>query len=94
MSTGTIEAFPYKNLTASGNVLAQRGKLAGIFVATASSTPTLAVFDTAATSTTVTIIAAFTPVAATFYPLPALAANGIYVQIGGTVNCTPFFEGS
>ena len=94
MSTGTIEAFPYKNLTSSGNVLAGRGKLAGIFCATASSTPTIAVFDTAATSTTITIVAAFVPVAGTFYPIPALASTGIYVQLGGTVNCTPFFEGA
>jgi hypothetical protein len=75
------------------------GKLKGIFVSTASGTPTLAVYDTATSSTSDPIIlATFTPAANTIYLLSGDDAgiffnNGLYIDKGGTtVNCTVFYE--
>jgi ABC-type nitrate/sulfonate/bicarbonate transport system substrate-binding protein len=86
----------YTYLTASANIKPMAGKLKGFFVSSASSTPTITVYDSSATSTTQpTILGTFTPAAATSYVLPlegAYAKNGIYVVIGGTVATTVLFE--
>jgi ABC-type nitrate/sulfonate/bicarbonate transport system substrate-binding protein len=71
------------------------GKLKGIFVSSASSTPTITVYDSPAATTTTTILGTFTPVGATSYLLPldgAYAKNGIYVAISGTVAATVIYE--
>ena len=93
MSDPVIESFGYQAITASTIVSTNRTRLAGIFVSTASTSPTIAVFDSATAATTVTMVAAFTPVAGTFYPMPFLAKNGIYVQLVGTISCTVAAEG-
>lgn len=85
----------YTYITASANIKPMAGKLKGIFVSAASGTPTITVYDSAATTTTTTILGAFTPAAATSYLLPldgAYAKNGIYVVIGGTVAATVIYE--
>jgi ABC-type nitrate/sulfonate/bicarbonate transport system substrate-binding protein len=85
----------YTYITASANIKPMAGKLKGIFVSAASSTPTIAVYDSAAATTTNIILNTFTPVGATSYILPlegAYAKNGIYVVIGGTVNATVIYE--
>jgi len=75
------------------------GKLKGIFVSAASGTPTLAVYDTATSSTSdPTIIATFTPSNNSMYLLSGddggiYFNNGLYFDKGGTtVNCTVFYE--
>lgn len=93
MSTPVIEASGYfGGITSSTNVSNQRTRCQGIFCASASSTPTIAVYDSATTGTGTTIVATFTPSGGTFYKIPALALNGVYIQIGGTVNCSFFGE--
>lgn len=85
----------YTYITASANIKPMAGKLKGIFVSAASSTPTIAVYDSAAATTTNIILNTFTPAAATSYVLPldgAYAKNGLYVVIGGTVNATIIWE--
>lgn len=86
----------YKQISASANIKPMAGKLKGIFVSAASGTPTITVYDSAATSTSdPKILDTFTPVAATSYVLPldgAFAKNGLYVVIGGTVSATIIFE--
>jgi ABC-type nitrate/sulfonate/bicarbonate transport system substrate-binding protein len=85
----------YTYITASTNIKPMAGKLKGIFVSAASSTPTIAVYDSAAATTTNIILNTFTPVGATSYILPlegAYAKNGIYVVISGTVNATVIYE--
>ena len=91
MSGIATQVGGYKNITATGNVAPIGSKLLGIFVASASSTPTIAVYDSATTTTTDPIAATFTPAGGTFYTIPAATEAGIYVVIGGTVNCTVFF---
>jgi len=85
----------YTYITASANIKPMAGKLKGIFVSAASSTPTITVYDSAATTTTATLLGVFTPVGATSYILPlegAYAKNGIYVVISGTVSATVLYE--
>lgn len=86
----------YTNISATANIKPMAGKLKGIFVSAASSTPTITVYDSAATSTSQpTMLSTFTPAAATSYLLPldgAYAKDGIYVVIGGTVTATIIYE--
>lgn len=85
----------YTYITATANIKPMAGKLKGIFVSAASGTPTITVYDSAAATTTNTILGVFTPVAATSYILPlegAYAKNGIYVVISGTVSATVLYE--
>lgn len=83
----TIEAGEYRHLTASAVVRNGPGAVIGIFVASASGSPTIKVWDNTSAATTV-LVNTFTPVAATFYRLPAYFKTGLYVEIGGTVDCT------
>jgi hypothetical protein len=85
----------YTYITASANIKPMAGKLKGIFVSAASSTPPITVYDSAAATTTDIILGVFTPAAATSYMLPldgAYAKNGLYVAIGGTVAATVIWE--
>lgn len=85
----------YTNITATANIKPMAGKLKGIFVSSASSTPTITVYDSSAATTTKVILGTFTPAAATSYVLPldgAYAKDGIYVVIGGTVTATVIYE--
>ena len=75
-------------LSASANVQNVRGALLGIWVSSVSGSPTITVYDDAATGTTVPLVTVFTPIAATWYPMPFNVANGVYVVIGATVSCT------
>ncbi len=88
MSNLVTTAIGPKQISSSANVSSQRSYLAGIFVSTASSTPTITVYDSAGTTTTAKIVDTFTPAAATWYPMPFIAQTGIYVVIAGTVSCT------
>ena len=87
----------YRNIAATTNLKTSAGKLKGIFVSAASSTPTITIYDSATTTTTKTIISVFTPVAATMYPLmPSeggiFFSSGLYVVISGTVAATFIYE--
>ena len=77
----------YLNTTASVLVKTGDGHLIGIFVASASATPTIKLWDSTAASGLV-LVNTFTPIAATWYPLPFHFTVGCYVTIGGTVDCT------
>lgn len=83
-----IEAGDYKNLTATGTMSSNGGTLMGIFVASASATPTLKVSDSNGT-----IANTFTPTAGQYYPLPTTFSGTLTVTIGGTVDCTVFYVG-
>ena len=88
MASPISTAGSAENISSSTNVMARAGELVGIFVASASSTPTIAVYNSATTTTTSIIVNTFTPVGGTFYPMPFSFASGCYVAIGGTVDCT------
>lgn len=85
----------YTYIEATTQVKSGASKLKGIFVSAASSTPTITVYDEANGGTTKVLLATFTPVAATFYPLGvdgAFANYGLNVAIGGTVKATVIYE--
>ena len=89
----------FHNNNADAQIKVGAGKLNGIFVSTASGTPTLAVYDTATSSTSDPVILdTFTPSANTMYLLSGddggiYFNKGLYIDKGGTtVNCTVFYE--
>lgn len=85
----------YKQITATAMIKPAAGKLKGLFVSAASSTPTVTIYDSAMYSTSdPKILDTFTPVAGTnhnFYD-GIYAKNGLYVVITGTVSATIAFE--
>lgn len=87
MSNPVVESGAYKNISASALVRTGAGQLIGIFVASASGSPTIKVWDNTSAATTV-LVNTFTPLAGGFYPMPFNFSNGLFVTIGGTVDCT------
>ncbi len=83
-------------ITATTQVKYGQGKLRGFFCSAASSTPTLAIYDSDAKSTSdKELIASFTPVAGTMYMLDTdgiLFMKGLYAVIGNTVTVTLIYE--
>jgi hypothetical protein len=100
MSTNQLitDAYDYvqtsatTNIATAGGATAGYGYLRGIFVSAASATPTITVYDEPAAGTTTKIVDTFTPIAATFYSLPAKYRTGCNVVISGTVSCTIFYN--
>ena len=91
MSLTVIEAGQYKNITSSTQISVNPGRLIGFFVDTASSTPTIKIWDNPAASGNV-IVNTFTPVAGTFYPAPANYLAGLFVTTSGTVGVTIYWD--
>jgi|HubBroStandDraft_4_1064222.scaffolds.fasta_scaffold1706234_2 hypothetical protein len=87
-----VESGGYAQISASGNVWPSACAMTGIFVSSASGTPTITIYDDAATGTSVPLVATFTPVAGTYYKLPFRALLGLNVVIGGTIACTVGFQ--
>lgn len=81
------ESQNFKNLTATTTVFTGPGGLLGIFVASASNTPTIKISDGAST-----LVNTFTPGPATFYPMPGRFNTSLIVTISGTVDCTVFWS--
>lgn len=73
------------SFSATGNIWPAQSYTLGIFVSSASNTPTLTLYDSATTTTSTVVVNTFTPSAGTWYPLPFKYANGIYLVVGGTV---------
>jgi hypothetical protein len=73
------------NLTATSTI-AGGGVLMGVFVSSASSTPTLKFADTAGT-----IANTFTPEGGRYYPIPTLFTGTLTITVSGTVDCTVFY---
>ena len=85
----------YTAITSTTQIKRDAGKLNGIFVSSASGTPTITVYDSFSSSTSdPVVIATFTPTANTMHNFfQGLYTNkGIYVVIGGTVSATISYE--
>lgn len=87
MSIPITASQNYKNITATTTVYTGTGGLFGIFVSSASSTPTIKVSDGAST-----LVNTFTPAGATFYQIPGRFNTSLVVTISGTVDCTVFWS--
>jgi hypothetical protein len=87
MPIGNLNVGSYTNISASTQVKSGPGALLGIYVASASNTPTIKVWDSL-TAVAPILVNTFTPSAGTWYNMPFAFATGLYVTIGGTVDCT------
>lgn len=85
-----LEVGSYANISSTTTIKSAPGHVLGIFVASASASPTIKVWDSITAATTI-LVNTFTPVAGTFYPIPAFFGTGLTVSIGGTVDCTVFY---
>ena len=90
MGMPVAEVGTYANVNASGLVHTGPGQLIGIFVASAAATPTIKVWDQTSAAAPV-LVNTFTPVAGNFYRMPTAFKNGLFITIGGTVDCTVFY---
>lgn len=81
------ESQSFKNITSTTTVYTGTGGLTGIFVASASATPTIKIQDGAAT-----LVNTFIPVGATFYPMPGRFNTSLVITISGTVDMTVFWS--
>lgn len=81
----------YLNASASALVATGDGNLIGVFVASATSTPTIKLWDNTAGSGAV-LVNTFTPSAGAWYPTPFHFLTGLYITISGTVDCTLSFS--
>ncbi len=81
--TPVSESGNYTNLTSTTTVTTSPGALLGIWVSSASGSPTIKVQDGSATMANT-----FTPVAATWYPLPFRFGTSLVITIANTVDCT------
>ncbi len=88
----------YQHITATTQIKPSAGKLKGIFVASASNTPQITVYDTKDGGTTGnTLAGTFVPAAGGMYlnigDETAIFFNrGLYIVISGTVDATVLFE--
>jgi hypothetical protein len=84
----------YAQISANTQVKNSQGKVKGIMVSAASSTPTITVYDQETPGTAIKVIDTFTPTAGTNYNFydGINCTNGIYVVIGGTVSATVYYE--
>ena len=85
----------YAAISASTQIKPAPGKLIGIFVSSASSTPTITVYDSAVSSASdPVVLATFTPTGNTGHNFfNGLYTNkGIYVVISGTVSATVYYD--
>jgi hypothetical protein len=84
----------YKNLTASALVKTGAGKVRGIVVAS-SSAGTIKLWDNTSAATTVLVntTAAFTAPAVFMFPDDGIDFTvGLYITIGGTIDCTVIYD--
>jgi hypothetical protein len=85
----------YTYITASKQIKVGQGKLKGIFVSSATSTPTITIYDVQ-TGTATTMVGAFAPANATYYPMGnydgSFFNQGLNVVISGTVAATVIYE--
>ena len=86
-----IESVEPAQLTASGNICNGRGRLAGIFVSSATAAPTLTIYDDGATGTTRKIVDTFTLTAGSYFKLPFRFYFGCNIVIAGTASVTVGF---
>lgn len=91
MAGGNNPQFNAKNISATANGLSPTfGTMGGIFVSSASSTPTITIYD-GLTSGGTKIVDTFTPVSAAWYAFPFCFQIGLTVVISGTVSATVFW---
>jgi len=85
MSQYVIEGGTPTRFSASAVICTVPAVLLGLFIADASSSPTVSVLN-ADTSGSGTVVGTFTPVSGSFYPMPMAMTSGITILCGGSVS--------
>lgn len=76
----------YELSSTGGVAKTGNGTLAGIFISSAGSTPTVTVYDGATAGDTSTpLIPTFTPAAATYYNFKVMFQKGLNIVLGGSI---------
>lgn len=88
MSFASANIGNYKNVSATANIKPVDGAMLGVFCSSITSTPTLQLYDSATTTTTLPITGVITLTAGTFYQIPVCFLNGLCAVISGTANIT------
>lgn len=86
MGIGNFQVGNYSNKTSTGNINPKDGCLLGFYV-NSTSTGTIQFYDSATTTTTVSITGVITPTIG-WNPLPVVYQAGLYAVIGSTLNVT------
>jgi hypothetical protein len=86
-----VEVGGYELFSATKQITTYPTSMLGLFISSASGTPTITVYDSASGATSTTVVSTFTPTASTFYKLPAGISQGLYIVVSGTVSGTAFF---
>jgi hypothetical protein len=90
MKTGFKPSRQTQLSSTGGLAMGGAGALTGLFISSASATPTVTIYDNTAGSGTV-LVPTFTPVAGTMYNFPDGGFNtGCYVVLSGTVTGVAF----
>ena len=87
MAIGNLNVGTAKQITGSANIKSSQGALLQVIVSSAS-TGTLALYDDAATGTTVKLLDTMTITAGQSISIPIAFSNGLYAVIGGTASLT------
>lgn len=87
MAAPIIESGNATNTTATGAIATGPGQLLGIFVSSSSS-GTVKFWDNATAGSGTVIVNTFSAAAATFYRIPASFKNGLFLTVGGTIDCS------
>lgn len=80
--TTVSEAQNGTNITSTTTIYTGDGNCLGVWVSSASGSPTLKFADGTTTKANT-----FTPVAATWYPIPFRFSTSLIVTVGGTLDC-------
>ena len=86
----SVGGAKYLNGTTSQQVKGAEGDLIGIFIDSASASPTIKLWDSGTAAGNV-LVQTFTPIAGTWYPLPFHFLTGLFITIVGTVGYTISF---
>lgn len=85
--TPVSESQNANNITSTTTIFTGPCGILGIFVSSVSGSPTLKISDGATT-----LVNTFTPVAATWYPVPAKCHTSLVVTVGATLDCCVFWQ--
>ena len=91
MSSTNLNVGGYSQIVATTQITTKGASMIGVFVSSASATPTITVYDSALSTATSKVVDTFIPVAGTYYPLPFSTTNGLYFVIVGSVSATVGF---
>ena len=90
MAIGNFQVGNAQPITATLNIKRSQGALLG-FIVSASTSGTVAIYDSADATTTVPLVSATTLTAGTWIDMPIAFSAGCYIVVGGTLSATAVY---